>query len=401
LVVAALAQGRSILKGVLDSRDTQVMLESLRALGLQFVHDRDAATVEIEGCHGRPRTGPVVLWLENSGTSLRFLTAVCCLGYGRYRLDGNARMRERPIGDLVEALCQWGVEARCEADNDCPPVNITATGLPAGNLRVKADISSQFASALLMVAPCARSPVLLEIEGQVVSAPYIEMSLRVMKDFGVDVEREGPGRFRIAPQPYLGRLYDIEPDASSASYFFAAAAVTGGRVTVEGLSRDSLQGDLRFVSVLSRMGCQVQFGANEVTVAGGPLRGVDIDMGPISDTAPTLAAVACFAEGPTRIRNVGHMRHKETDRIAALVAELTRIGQRVEEHSDGLTIYPAPIAPATIETYADHRMAMSFALVGLRAPGIRIADPGCTAKTYPRFFEDLRLLRGQVARPAP
>lgn len=371
------------------------MLESLNALGISFAHDRGASIVEMEGCRGRPRTGPVVLWLENSGTSLRFLTALCCLGYGRYRLDGNARMRERPIGDLVGALRQLGVEARCEADNDCPPVNVTATGLPGGHIQVKADISSQFTSALLMVAPCARNPVLLEIEGDVVSAPYIEMSLQVMKEFGVDVERESPERFRITPQPYQGRVYEIEPDASAASYFFAAAAITGGQVTVEGLSRASLQGDLRFVSVLSRMGCRVTFGPNEVTVAGGALHGIDINMGPISDTAPTLAAVACFAEGPTRIRNVGHMRHKETDRIGALVSELTRLGQRVEEHDDGLTIHPAAMAPALVETYDDHRMAMSFALVGLRSPGVRIANPGCTAKTYPRFFEDLDALLGR------
>ncbi|HTI52386.1 MAG TPA: 3-phosphoshikimate 1-carboxyvinyltransferase, partial [Planctomycetaceae bacterium] len=250
----------------------------------------------------------------------------------------------------------------------------------------------QYLSALLMAAPAAAGPVTIEVAGRLVSEPYVEMTLAVMRAFGVKLDTSAPGVYRLSPQVYQAREYAIEPDASAASYFFAAAAITGGEVTVSGLARDALQGDIAFVDALARMGCSVGSGPDGITVRGGTLRGIDIDMNAISDTAQTLAAVAPFASGPTRIRNVAHIRHKETDRIAAVATELRRIGQRVDEHPDGLTIHPAPIVPATIETYDDHRMAMSFALVGLRSPGICIAHPECTGKTYPRFFDDLRRL---------
>lgn len=391
LIVAALARGRSRLTGVLDSQDTRVMIDSLRRLGLSVEHEPAVSTVEITGCDGAPPVAAADLWLENSGTSIRFLTALCILGTGRFRLDGNARMRERPIGDLVAALNQLGAQVTCELDNGCPPVVVNAAGLPGGEAQVAGSLSSQYLSALLMAAPAARAPVVIRVKGTLVSEPYVEMTLRVMSAFGVPVAR-GPGTFQCTPQPYLSCEYAIEPDASAASYFFAAAAITGGEVTVLGLSSDSLQGDIGFVTALQQMGCEVAFTPHSTTVRGWPLQGIDIDMNAISDTAQTLAAVAPFARGPTRIRNVAHIRHKETDRIAAVAAELRRIGQQVEEHPDGLTIHPAPIQPATIATYDDHRMAMSFALIGLNSPGIRIAHPECTAKTYPRFFEDLHAL---------
>jgi len=392
LIVAALARGSSHLTGVLDSQDTRVMIDSLRRLGLTVEHDQNRAEVRIEGAAGRPLAISAELWLENSGTSIRFLTALCTLGEGTFRLDGNARMRERPIGELVAALNQLGAAVRCELENECPPVIVETCGLPGGVARVGGSISSQYLSALLMAAPGAKSRVTVEVAGQLVSEPYVDMTLAVMRDFGVTAEMPAPGVYRIDPQSYQGRDWEVEPDASAASYFFAAAAVTGGEVTVTGLGRNALQGDVAFVDALEQMGCTVSSGPSQMTVRGGTLRGIDIDMNGISDTAQTLAAVAPFAEGPTRIRNIAHVRHKETDRIAAVATELRRIGQQVEEFPDGLTIHPAPIRPATIETYDDHRMAMSFALVGLRAPGIRIADPGCTAKTYPRFFEDLERL---------
>jgi 3-phosphoshikimate 1-carboxyvinyltransferase len=271
---------------------------------------------------------------------------------------------------------------------------VRAAGLPGGRASIAADISSQFLSALLMTAPCAEAAVELLLEGPLVSEPYVEMTRRVMEDFGVRVETPSAGGFRIVPQRYQGRDYAIEPDASAASYFFAAAAITGGEVTVVGLSRGSLQGDVRFVEVLEQMGCAVRWDEDSITVSGRPLRGVDVDMNAISDTAQTLAAVAVFAEGATRIRHIAHVRHKETDRIRALVTELGRLGVAAHEHDDGLTIQPplggpAAIHPALVETYDDHRMAMSFSLVGLRAPGIRINDPACVGKTYPDFFEDL------------
>ena len=389
LVVAALAEGTSHLTGVLDSRDTQVMIDSLRRLGIAVEHSPADCSIVVSGCSGRPPVAVADLWLENSGTSIRFLTAPCALGRGTFRLDGNARMRERPIGDLLESLRQFGISVAAELGTDCPPVVLTSDGLRGGTTTVNADVSSQFLSAILMAAPCAASPVEIRLAGEMVSEPYVEMTWKVMSQFGVNVDRDEPGRYLIRPQSYRGRSYDIEPDASAASYFFAAAAVTGGEITVEGLTANALQGDVFFVNALERMGCEVTWNAESITLRGRELHGIDIDMNAISDTAQTLACVAPFATGPTRIRNVAHMRHKETDRVAAVVTELQRLGLSVEEHPDGMTIHPGPLQPGTVATYDDHRMAMSFALLGLRVPGIVIADPGCTSKTYPHYFDDL------------
>ncbi|WP_237226909.1 3-phosphoshikimate 1-carboxyvinyltransferase [Rubinisphaera sp. JC750] len=394
LIIAALADGTSRLTGTLASEDTHVMLESLRRLGLEWTDEGDG-TISIQGCGGNIPADKADLWLENSGTSIRFLTAACSLGNGEYRLDGNSRMRERPIRDLVQAISQFGVDIRCELDSDCPPVLINTTGLPGGTITVPGNLSSQYLSALLMVAPYAKEPVEIVVSGELVSVPYVEMTLQVMQSFGVNVEVQQMQRFRIQPQTYKAREYAIEPDASAASYFFAAAAVTGGNVTVKGLHRDALQGDVHFVEALRDMGCDVQYNDDSITVIGKPLKGVDIDMNAISDTAQTLAAVAVFANGPTRVRNVAHMRIKETDRVSAVVNELRRLGIETEEHEDGFTIHPGPTQPALIETYNDHRMAMSFSLIGLRNAGVRISNPGCTAKTYPHYFEDLGKLCGE------
>ncbi len=393
LVVAALADGTSRLTGALDSDDTRVMIESLRRLGLRVSHALASQTIEIDGCAGRPPAESAELWLENSGTSIRFLTAAACLGHGTRRLDGNARMRQRPIGPLCDALNELGASVRCEGVRGSPPVSVRANGLPGGKATVAADLSSQFLSALLLSVPCASTAVELALHGPLVSEPYVTMTVRLMADFGVKVQTR-PGGYRIEPQRYRGRTFAIEPDASAASYFFAAAAITGGDVTVEGLSRDSLQGDVQFVKVLEQMGCTVQWDADSIRLRAGSLRGVDVDMNAISDTAQTLAAVAVFAQGPTRIRNIAHVRHKETDRIHAVVTELNRLGIDAQEHDDGLTIRPTAggsprIRPGIVETYDDHRMAMSFALIGLRVGGIRIANPACVAKTYPAFFDDL------------
>lgn len=392
LITAALAEGVTTLTGALDSRDTQVMIDSLRRLGLQVDVSADATVLRVEGCGGRPAAESADLWLENSGTSIRFLTALCTLGRGQFRLDGNERMRERPIGDLVRALNELGAEVTCENSNDCPPVIISTNGLPGGTARVAGNISSQYLSALLMAAPCAQSAVRIEVDGELVSRPYVDMTLAVMHEFGVDVPEATPGVFEVSPQLYQPRTYAIEPDASAASYFFAVAAITGGSVRVEGLSRKALQGDVGFVDCLARMGCDVTFDESSITVTGGPLQGIDVDMNAISDTAQTLAAVAPYANGPTRIRNVTHMRHKETDRVHAVVTELRKLGLHVEEFEDGMSITPGAMQPATIATYDDHRMAMSFALIGLKQPGVSIEDPQCTSKTYPRFFDDLRSL---------
>jgi 3-phosphoshikimate 1-carboxyvinyltransferase len=306
-------------------------------------------------------------------------------------------MRERPIGDLLRALAQMGATAISENDNDCPPVVVHANGLPGGAAHLRGDISSQFLSGLLMAAPGARSPIELHVDGLLVSQPYIGMTLAVMEAFGVTVHAaDGLRKFTIdAPQSYVARRYDIEPDASAASYFWAAAAVTGGEVTVEGLTGESLQGDFAFINCLEEMGCEVRRGRDSTTVVGRRLRGIDVDMNAISDTVQTLAVVAQFADGETTIRNVGHIRHKETDRIAAVAAELRKLGAEVTETSDGLTIRPTRPRAATIDTYNDHRMAMSFAIAGLGIEGVRINNPQCVEKTYPNYFEDLAALRGE------
>ncbi|REK27692.1 MAG: 3-phosphoshikimate 1-carboxyvinyltransferase [Planctomycetota bacterium] len=396
LVCAALADGSSRLAGALASEDTEVMIAALRALGIDIQVDPEARAVEVQGCAGMIPATSADLYVANSGTTIRFLTALVALGHGTFRLDGKPRMRERPIGDLIDGLAQLGAGAHYEDHEHCPPVVIEADGLRGGNVRMRGDVSSQYLSGLLMALPYAATDARLEIEGPLVSRPYVAMTMAVMRQFGAEVEEERAGTFRVsAAARYRGQPFAIEPDASAASYFWAAAAITQGTVTVTGLSRESLQGDVRFCECLSRMGCLVDYGSDQITVTGGPLRGIATDMSEISDTVQTLAAVALFAKGPTTITGVGHIRHKETDRIGDLANELRRLGATVEELADGLRIVPGELRPARIQTYDDHRMAMSLAVVGLQSPGISIEDPDCTAKTYPDFFADLDRLCGR------
>jgi 3-phosphoshikimate 1-carboxyvinyltransferase len=396
-VLASLADGQSTLTGALDSEDTRVMIEGLRQLGFRVMPDLARGEIHVEGQGGRIPNRRATLHLENSGTSLRFLTALAGLGHGTYHLDGTARMRERPVLDLLRALGNLGVEATSDHANGCPPVTVRSAGLLGGITVVRGDVSSQFLSALLMVLPAARERSVIELDGPLVSQPYIDMTLKVMQAFGVQISSRQGRWFHVEPARYHARKYAIEPDASAASYFFASAAITGGSVTVEGLDERSIQGDFAFVDLLEHMGCQVERAAGSTTVRGprsGGLRGIDVDMNAISDTVMTLAAVALFARGMTRIRNIGHIRHKETDRIAALAHELRALGAGVQEYPDGLVIDPPEkIQPAQIATYKDHRMAMSMALVGLAAPGVVILDPGCVGKTYPDYWEDLEKLR--------
>ncbi len=392
LVCAALAQGRSVLQGALVSDDTQVMLDSLRAVGIEVVASQHGTQLEVAGCGGTIPKDHADLFVGNSGTTVRFLTAMLAVGRGTYRLDGVPRMRQRPIQDLLDALAQLGADAMAEHNTGCPPVIVNGRGLSGGPVTIRGDLSSQFLSGLLMAAPYARRPVEIRVAGELVSQPYVKMTCEVMRAFGIEVKQE-PGSLHVpVGQPYSARAYTIEPDASAASYFWAAAAITGGRVRVLGLSQHSLQGDVAFCQCLAEMGCEVHYLENAIEVIGRPLRGITVNMNAISDTVQTLAAVALFAAGPTRISGVGHIRHKETDRIGDLARELRKLGAGITESDDGLVVMPDVVHGAAIETYDDHRMAMSLALAGLRVPGVVIRNPGCTAKTYPEFFADLSRL---------
>jgi 3-phosphoshikimate 1-carboxyvinyltransferase len=427
LILAALTArgGACTLRGALRSEDTEIMIDCLRALGFRVLTEWDESLVIVGSGAGVPRipAAGAELFVGNSGTTMRFLTAVASLGHGRFRLDGVPRMRQRPIQDLLDALHQVGVEAFSENHDGCPPVVVLADGLAGGTVRIRGDTSSQFLSGLLLAAPFAQDSLTIKVDGPLVSSPYVSMTVQMLRqwhlrgNFHLDgqcddlAERtilSGMARFGYSPEricfhvpggqcaeyaPHSLRAYDIEPDASAASYFFAAAAITGGRVTVLGLPEKSLQGDVAFVDILADMGCRVERCSSGITVHGRPLHGIDVDMNAISDTVMTLAAVACFAVGPTTIRNVAHVRHKETDRLAALACELRKVGAEVDELADGLIITPKPLHGATIETYNDHRMAMSMSLIGLKIPGIVIGNPDCVAKTYPGFFADLDKLR--------
>ncbi len=399
LAIAAFADGESILEGALDSEDTQMMMDSLRKMGVVLAHDPETASIRVAGGNRLENPGTTELFCGNSGTTIRFLTAMCANAHGNFRLDGVERMRQRPLGDLIGGLRQLGVSVESEFGNDCPPVLLHANGIPGGKAVIPGNISSQFLSGLLMAAPFARSETTIQVTGGLVSRPYIDMTIAVMNGFGAAVHEPEPETFVIpAGQRYCGCRYVIEPDASAASYFFAAAAVAGGEVTVRNLSKNALQGDVGFCECLAKMGCSVEYGPDFIRVSRKPddvFHGIDTDMHFISDTAQTLAVTALFADSPTTIRNVANMRVKETDRIHAVVTELRKFGVEAAEFEDGMTIQPISISqnavPQSVEiaTYRDHRMAMSFALAGLRLPGVTIMDPGCTVKTYPNFFTDL------------
>ena len=389
LLVAALARGASTLTGALFSDDTHYMCNALQKLGVEIDADEKRSTFDVYGNGGDIPVSSAELYIGNSGTTSRSLTAYVSLGRGRFVIDGDEPMRHgRPISDLLDALTQIGVSARSQFNNGHLPVIVEANGLEGGRTRLDVSKSSQFLTALLLIAPCAKNDVEIEVVGDR-EMPYIDITLAVMEAFGVQVVSEGYKYFRIeGGQRYQPRVYNIEPDASNASYFFAAAALTGGRVTVQHLHLDSIQGDVQFVRILEQMGCQVTVSDMGITVTGPrQLKGVDVDMRGISDTALTLAAIAPFADSKVTIRNIEHTRWQETDRIHAMVAELRRLGVPVIEHQDGLEISPSSITPAAIDTYEDHRMAMAFSLVGLKARGIRINDPDCVSKTFPNYFQ--------------
>lgn len=402
LAIAALAGGTSTLRGALVAEDREVMVQGLRQLGIEI--EGDGETLLVHGQGGRVPAARAELDLRLSGTAIRFLAAMCAVGHGTYRLDGNARMRERPIGDLLQALRALGASAESEAGNDCPPVWIRSEGLAGGEARIAGQRSSQYLSALLMVAPAARGPLAIEVEGELLSKPFVDMTVALMEWFGVSVTRDGYRRFDVAPARYAPRDLRVEGDAMAAGYYFAAAAVTGGRACVTNVQRGGFQGDLRLVEVLEAMGCRVHDDIEGLTVEGPPsgvLTGGCFDLNDMPDQAQTLAVCGLFADRPVEIRDVWNLRIKETDRLSALARELSRLGAHVSEHHDAITVHPLPAPDArrevVIDTYNDHRMAMAFAVAGLRIPGLALADPGCVAKTYPGFFRDWAATGGVAA----
>jgi 3-phosphoshikimate 1-carboxyvinyltransferase len=383
------------LLGALQSEDTEIMIAALRDLGFSVKEEWEKSRILIKrGNHSRIIPAEKAdLFVGNSGTSMRFLTALVSLGQGNYHLDGVSRMRERPMADMLEALRQLGVEVCSERGDGYPPL-VVYGGFKGGKARISGNVSSQFLSGLLMAAPLAREDTWIQVDGDLVSRPYVDMTVQMMRDFGVQIDDHPDKHYFVnCNQSYRLRRYQVDPDATAASYFFAAAAILGGEIDALGLHFGTLQGDMRFINVLVEMGCHLFKSPHMTSIKGWPLHGVDVDLNDMSDCVMTLAAVACFAEGPTTIRNVAHIRHKETDRLAALANELRKVGAEVNEFPDGLRITPRALHGAEIETYNDHRMAMSMALIGLKVPGIVIKHPACVAKTYPGFFQDLEKLR--------
>jgi len=401
LLLAALASGETAIEALLDSDDTRVMLTALEALGVRLERDLPGRRVSVTGVRGQFPARRAELFLGNAGTAIRPLTAALAVIGGDYRLSGVPRMHERPIRDLVDALRQLGARIAYLGNDGYPPLAIGqgSIALPEA-VRVRGDVSSQFLTALLMALPLTGKRARIEVVGELISKPYVEITLNMLERFGVHVEREGWSAF-VVPEgggyASPGRIY-VEGDASSASYFLAAGAIGGRRggdaVRVEGIGRGSIQGDVRFVEVLERMGAAVRFGDNwiEAGAAGrssrSMLTAIDADFNHIPDAAMTVAMLAVFANGTSMLRNIGSWRVKETDRIAAMAAELAKLGVEVEAGADYLRITPpASLRPATIDTYDDHRMAMCFSLAALGGVAVRINDPGCVGKTFPEYFE--------------
>ncbi len=389
LIAGGLAPGTTVLRNDLICDDTLHTARALKAIGVGMKRYEDHLVLSGIGQRACDQPGENAIYLGNSGTSFRLLLPVLALAPGRFVVDGTPRMRERPLGPLVAALRQMGVAIACPGRDGFPPVKIASDGIRGGAVDLPGDASSQFLSALLLSGPYAQKGVEVTVKGDLVSKPYVDVTIDVMKSFGVSVFRDGYNRFRISPgETYRPMDYTVQGDASSASYFWAAAAITGGTVTTQKIQPQGRQGDIRLLEVLESMGCAVRRGLREVTVSGNPLKGLEVDMGAMPDMVPTLAAVALFARGKTTIYNVAHLRLKESDRLSAVTKEWRKLGGRVEELEDALVIHGGePLHGTEVETYEDHRIAMSLAVVGLRVPDIRIQNPGCVNKSFPRFWD--------------
>jgi len=395
LLLAALAKGETKITNLLDSDDIRHMLDALKSLGVNYQLSDDGTSCTVQGVAGplsNATSEPISadLFLGNAGTAMRPLTSALCLGKGEYLLHGEPRMHERPIGDLVSALRQLGANVEYLGEENYPPLKIHANGIQGGEVSIKGNISSQFLTAILMSAPLAQNDLTIHVNGELVSKPYIDITLHVMKQFGVTVENKDYQSFVVkGNQTYVspGEIM-VEGDASSASYFLAAAAIAGGTIKVHGIGTDSVQGDVKFAEVLAAMGANISYGPTWVQASKGELNGVDLDMNHIPDAAMTIATTALFAKGPTRIRNIYNWRVKETDRLNAMATELRKLGATVDEGEDYIYVEPlADVQHAAIDTYNDHRIAMCFSLVAFSNSQVTINDPGCTSKTFPTYFE--------------
>ncbi|HNT91338.1 MAG TPA: 3-phosphoshikimate 1-carboxyvinyltransferase, partial [Smithellaceae bacterium] len=387
LVIAALARDNSFISNPLISEDTNYLMEGLRILGAQIVSV--SGGLYVNGTAGKLANTDRQIFLGNNGTALRFLTALVCLGQGQYILTGEKRLRERPVGALAEALKKMGAHITCT--NDCPPVTINANGLAGGKISLRDVESSQYVSALLLCAPYTRQGIELTLRGRVSSVPYIDLTVAAMREFGIKIEKE-KNKYTVKRQnSYQGREYRVEGDASSASYFFLAAALLQRPIRVMGISRKSCQGDIHLLEILEKLGCHIEAREDWVEVTGNNLTEGDFifDLNDMPDMVPTLAVLAAFRRGKTTITNVEHLRIKESDRLAAMAAELKRAGIKAEETAGGLIITGGKMKPAKIQTYNDHRIAMSFAVAALAVTGIEITDKKCVDKSFPEFWEEL------------
>lgn len=386
LLIAALANGESRIESPLFSDDTKYMSSALNQFGVPVEKLENAFLVSGKG--GRMKAPEKEVFVGNAGTTMRFLTTFAALAEGKSLLTGDERMQERPISDLLHCLNEMQVEARSIKDNNCPPLEINGGSIPGGLVHLAGDKSSQYLTSVLLSAPYFQSDTTIDIEGELTSKSYADITIDIMRSFGVYVINESYERFQVnVDECYHSRNYEVEGDWSSASYFLASAAVTGGEIHLSQLNPESVQGDAGFLDVLEQMGCKATKSDNKISLQGNPLRGISIDMNDMPDVVQTLAVVALFAEGPTEITGIGNLRLKETDRISALETELTRLGAKVESGEDFIVIHPGNYKGCDIETYDDHRMAMSFAVAGLKIPGVRILNPKCVEKSFPDFFD--------------
>jgi 3-phosphoshikimate 1-carboxyvinyltransferase len=387
LIAAALADGVSVLKNALVSEDTLFTIEALRQMGIQIEVNRTDVHVEGKGGHLEPCDAPI--YIGNSGTSMRLLTGVAALGKGTYTLTGNARMQMRPIKDLLDALQQMGIKARSVKDNGCPPVEVTGTAINAEQVDINCQNSSQYLSALLLMAPGTLQGLeILVVGGQPVSRPYVDLTVALMETFGIRLDRQGYQKFKVpGEQVYRAGKYVVEADCSQAAYFWGAAAISGAEIQVAGIRPDSAQGDLRFADLLQQMGCRVSRESNGIGVAGGRLHAIEADLADMPDQVPTLAVVAAFATGSTVIKNVAHLKSKESDRLNATVTELKKMGIDATCTANALIVKGGKPKGTIIDTYNDHRIAMSFAIAGLNVPGVCIRNEGCVEKSFPAFWQ--------------